>query len=156
MAASVSVPRKFSRCAAPPMAADSLEETPRNPKSCSLKGRSEGWPVRTRALPMSCLMARGSVATVIGYQTLRRSVSAQCVSRWQSERLHGARRDCDPTRVASPIGPAPVGNGGGWPYQHCNRVREPLHRLADRKVEFVFRALGSRRRADRREERETP
>jgi len=31
----------------------------------------------------------------------------------QPQRLHGAPCDCDPTRVAPPIGPAPVGNGGG-------------------------------------------
>ena len=80
MAASVSVPEKLMRCEAPPMAADSLEETPRKPKSWSLKGRSAGSPVRTRALPMTCLIARESVATVMGYQTWTRSVSAQLVS----------------------------------------------------------------------------
>jgi len=34
----VSVPRKLRRCAAPPTAADSFEETPRNPKSWQLEG----------------------------------------------------------------------------------------------------------------------
>ncbi len=36
-AITVSVPWKLTRCASPPSAADSLLDTPRAPKSCSLK-----------------------------------------------------------------------------------------------------------------------
>jgi len=62
------------------MAADSLEETPRNPKSVQLEGKKRRIAGAHEALPMTCLIARDSVATVIGYQTWTRSVSAQLVS----------------------------------------------------------------------------
>jgi len=75
MAASVSVPRKFSRCAAPPMAADSWR-TPPESEVVQLEGKKRRIAGADRALPMTCFDARESVATVMGYQTWTRSVSA--------------------------------------------------------------------------------
>ena len=66
----VSVDLKLTRCAAPPRAADSVEDTPRKPKSTSLKSSSScEQPVSVRASEMIFFCARDCVATVIGYQT---------------------------------------------------------------------------------------
>ncbi len=72
----------------------------------------------------------------------------------QAQRLHGAPRGCNTTTVVPPTAQRPVGNGGGWPCQRHNRVRVQSRRLADRKWEFGFLALGSRRRAAQCEERQ--
>ena len=59
-AASVSVPLKLTRWASPPMPALSCEETPRAPKSCSLKGSSAaGSSVDfSKASAITCLQAQ--------------------------------------------------------------------------------------------------
>src|ERR1051325_356476 len=79
-AATVSVPIKFIKCAAPPIEADSTEDTPRKPKSCSLKSTSEVSPVGSRYLRSPFFISLDCVATEQGYQTCTSSVSRKLVS----------------------------------------------------------------------------
>src|ERR1051326_7068336 len=75
---------KLMRCAAPPMEADSTEDTPRNPKSCSLKSMSELSPVRSRYSRITFLISRDCVATEQGYQVCTSNVSKKLVSQKHS------------------------------------------------------------------------
>ena len=99
----VSVPLKLSKCAAPPIAADSWDVDPRYPKSCHLKSMDSGVPVFSRKPSIILRLAYCCDATVMGYQTCISRVSAKLVSQGSAGSVFSTvNKTCDgPSTVPS-------------------------------------------------------
>ena len=118
---------KLTRCPAPPTAADSPEDTPRDPKSTSLKLTSSGVPLVSRPLSITTLAALLVLATVEGYQThLRNSVSKNDVSQGNSGSVLTMVATTVPEDTTVPSG-TPRTNKGNSPLSPCfsNNLSNP-------------------------------
>ena len=122
----MSVPRKLTRCAQPPIAADSALDTPRAPKSCSLNGSCPAGSslVRSRNWRIVCFACQLIVATVTGYHTRSSSVSRYDGTQYACGSVDSIVTSAWCVGTTVPSGTARM-RTGRWPPRRSTMSRQP-------------------------------